>query len=57
MKETVRRFGRTAQTYFPGLQAIKADAQNRLAWITGRLFDSDYQDLRLLRTGGNYIWT
>ena len=45
--KSAQRVLRTAQTFVPALGNIKAAAQDRLARLTGRPFESDFEALRL----------
>ncbi len=47
MKESIKRYVRTAQTFFPWLTELKADVQLQAAQLTKHSFEADFDALRL----------
>ena len=52
MREDIKRYFRTAQTYFPLLPTVKTRVQTELSKVTNRPFEADFGALRLF--GGKH---
>lgn len=47
MREPIKRYIRTAQTFFPWLPDVKSNLQEQFARVTGQPFEADFAALRL----------